>query len=59
MVDVRGVIERKRQAIEAHASQIPAGGALRSMDDDTFEAVYGYEWFVRRGPAGVIDDLAS
>ncbi|MFN8023539.1 MAG: PIG-L deacetylase family protein [Acidimicrobiales bacterium] len=59
MIDVRAVIDRKRRAIEAHASQIPAGGALRSMDDETFEAVYGYEWFVRRGPAGVLDDLAS
>lgn len=59
MVDVRSVVLRKRAAIEAHESQIPAGGVLRTMAPDTFEAVYGYEWFVRRGPAGVLDTFAS
>ncbi|MDQ6796883.1 MAG: hypothetical protein M3011_02460 [Actinomycetota bacterium] len=24
-----------------------------------FAAVYGFEWYARRGPAGPIDDLAS
>ena len=57
-VDVRAVVAQKRAAIEAHVSQIPLGGAFRAMDAATFEAVYGYEWFVRRGPAGAIDSLA-
>lgn len=57
-VDVGPVLPRKRAAIEAHVSQIPVGGAFRAMDDATFAAVYGYEWFVRRGPAGPLDDIA-
>lgn len=58
-VDVGSVLDRKRAAIEAHVSQIPLGGAFRSMDDETFAAVYGYEWFVRRGPVGPLDAVAS
>lgn len=57
-IDVGPVLDRKRAAIEAHVSQIPPGGAFRAMDDATFAAVYGYEWFVRRGPAGPLDDIA-
>ena len=58
-VDVRATLDRKRAAILAHTSQIPAGSPLWSMDDDTFAAVYGYEWFVRRGPRGRLDVLAA
>ncbi|MCX6521784.1 MAG: PIG-L family deacetylase [Actinobacteria bacterium] len=58
-VDVGPVLARKRAAIETHVSQIPRGGAFRSMDDETFAAVYGYEWFVRRGPVGPLDTVAS
>lgn len=59
MIDVRAALDRKRAAIVAHESQIPADSPLRAMDDETFAAVYGYEWFVRRGPAGVLDRFAS
>lgn len=59
VVDVRGVLTRKRAAIEVHESQIAVDSPLRSMDDDTFAAVYGYEWFVRRGPVGAVDRLAD
>ena len=57
-VDVRAVIAEKRAAISAHASQIPANADVMTMDDTTFAAVYGYEWYVRRGPAGVIDAIS-
>lgn len=57
-VDVTAVIADKRAAIAAHASQIPAGSTVLALDDDTFAAVYGYEWYVRTGPPGVLDDLA-
>lgn len=56
-VDVRPAIARKRAAIAAHVSQMPAGAAIHQMDDETFAAVYGFEWFIRRGPAGAIDSL--
>lgn len=59
MVDVRAVLDAKRAAIAAHVSQIPATSDLHVMDADTFAAVYGYEWFVRRGPAGPIEPLAG
>ncbi len=42
----------------AHASQIP--GHVLGHDhaaSEHFAAVYGYEWFVRLGPSGPIDDL--
>ncbi len=56
-VDVRVAIARKRAAIAAHASQLPPGAAIHQMDDETFAAVYGFEWFIRHGPAGVIEAL--
>jgi LmbE family N-acetylglucosaminyl deacetylase len=54
-VDVRAAIALKRAAIAAHASQLPPRAAIHQMDDETFAAVYGFEWFIRRGPAGVIE----
>jgi LmbE family N-acetylglucosaminyl deacetylase len=56
-VDVRAALVSKRAAIAAHASQLPASAPLHQMDDPTFAAVYGYEWFIRYGPAGPIEDL--
>jgi hypothetical protein len=29
------------------------------LPDADFAAVYGYEWYARRGPAGPIDQLIS
>lgn len=57
-IDVRSVLVRKRAGIEAHESQIPVDSPLRAMPADTFAAVYGYEWFIRRGPRGVLDELS-
>ena len=58
-VDVRSVIDVKRAAMAAHASQIDAASETLTMPSATFEGVYGFEWFVRAlGPAAPIDDLA-
>lgn len=57
-IDVTPVIADKRAAIAAHASQIPADSTVLALDDDTFAGVYGYEWYVRTGPPGVLDELA-
>jgi LmbE family N-acetylglucosaminyl deacetylase len=40
----------KRSAIRAHRSQVPAA----EIEAD----VYGFEWFIRRGAAGMLDELA-
>lgn len=57
-IDVRDSIEVKRSAMAAHASQIPADSTALQLDAETFAGVYGYEWYVRTGPPGPLDDLA-
>ncbi|MCA1692951.1 MAG: PIG-L family deacetylase [Acidimicrobiales bacterium] len=49
-VDVRPVLDRKRAAMGAHGSQIPETASAMRLPTEAFAAVYGYEWFVRRGP---------
>jgi LmbE family N-acetylglucosaminyl deacetylase len=57
-VDVRTVLPVKRRAMAAHASQIPETSSAMRLPDAAFAAVYGYEWYARRGPVGPIDTLA-
>jgi LmbE family N-acetylglucosaminyl deacetylase len=57
-VDVRPVLPVKRRAMAAHASQIPESSSAMRLPDADFAAVYGYEWYARRGPIGPIDELA-
>jgi LmbE family N-acetylglucosaminyl deacetylase len=57
-VDVRRMLDVKREAMAAHASQIPESSSAFRLAQTDFAAVYGYEWYARRGPAGPIDDLA-
>jgi|SRR6266508_916257 len=56
-VDVRAVLETKRAAMAAHASQIPETASALQLPVDRFAAVYGWEWYVRHGPPGPIDAL--
>jgi len=56
-VDVRPVLPVKRRAMAAHASQIPETSSAMRLPDADFAAVYGYEWYARRGPVGPIDEL--
>jgi LmbE family N-acetylglucosaminyl deacetylase len=56
-VDVRAVLDRKRAARAAHASQIPEGGYALRLAPAAFSAVYGFEWYVRRGPSGPLEIL--
>ncbi|HKN90591.1 MAG TPA: PIG-L family deacetylase [Acidimicrobiia bacterium] len=56
-VDVRPVLPVKRRAMAAHASQIPETSSAMRLPDADFAAVYGYEWYARRGPLGPIDTL--
>jgi LmbE family N-acetylglucosaminyl deacetylase len=56
-VDTRTVLEAKRSAMAAHASQLPADAPAFALGQQNFAAVYGYEWYLRTGPASAIDDL--
>jgi LmbE family N-acetylglucosaminyl deacetylase len=56
-VDVRDVLEVKRAAMAAHASQIPESTSALQLPDHHFAEVYGWEWYVRSGPPGPIDAL--
>lgn len=53
VIDVRSCLDVKRAAIRAHASQISATDF--PLPPEEFAAVYGFEWFVRRGPGGPIE----
>ena len=56
-IDVHSVLDCKRTAMAAHASQLPADAPAFALGQVNFGAVYGYEWFVRRGPQSVLDEL--
>ena len=49
-VDVTSYLERKREAMLAHASQITADSFFGSMTDEQFADAFGTEWFVAPGP---------
>jgi LmbE family N-acetylglucosaminyl deacetylase len=48
-VDVVDFADRKREAMEAHASQIPDDSFFLQLPPDAFRAVFGVEWFIHRG----------
>jgi len=55
-------ISAKRQAMAAHASQMPADSAVMTLGDTSFASVYGMEWFCRIAGSvgsGAIDTLAT
>jgi LmbE family N-acetylglucosaminyl deacetylase len=57
MVDVRDVLDVKRAAMAAHASQIPETTSALQLPTHHFADVYGWEWYLRAGPVGPIDAL--
>jgi N-acetyl-1-D-myo-inositol-2-amino-2-deoxy-alpha-D-glucopyranoside deacetylase len=46
-VDVGSVLDRKRAAMAAHPSQIPAESFFLALDDGAFRRTFGLEWFIR------------
>ncbi len=44
-IDVSDVIERKKQSMVAHASQIGPDSFFLNMPDEAFTAAFGSEWF--------------
>jgi LmbE family N-acetylglucosaminyl deacetylase len=53
-VDVSAYLERKREAMAAHASQISDTSFFLAMPPDMFAMAFGTEWFVLRGTPGGI-----
>jgi N-acetyl-1-D-myo-inositol-2-amino-2-deoxy-alpha-D-glucopyranoside deacetylase len=45
----------KRLAMAAHSSQIPPD----TMHASSYDEVYGLEWFIRRGPVGLLESLGN
>ncbi len=60
-VDVTEYAQRKRDAMRAHASQIPEEHFMLTMPDDAFTAAFGTEWFLRdgQGPGVTETDLMA
>ena len=56
-VDVTPVLDRKRVAMAARASQIQETTSALQLGLEQFAAVYGWEWYVRHGPPGPIEHL--
>ena len=56
-IDVSSVLEPKRAALAAHSSQLPADAPMFELGQANFAAVYGWEWYRRVGPVGVLDQL--
>jgi len=48
-IDVSAQIDRKRRAMEAHPSQIPADSWFLSLPTDVFRQVFASEWYIREG----------
>ena len=48
-VDVSAFLDRKRDAMAAHASQISETSFFLAMPPEVFAAAWGREWYVRRG----------
>jgi LmbE family N-acetylglucosaminyl deacetylase len=48
-VDVRDFLHKKRESMEAHASQVGDTGFLLALDADAFQDAVGTEWYIRRG----------
>jgi LmbE family N-acetylglucosaminyl deacetylase len=58
-VDVSAYLDRKRAAMQAHASQISDQHFMLAMPPESFAAAFGTEWFIRdgQGPGVTETDL--
>ena len=46
-IDIRPVLERKREALFAHGTQVNGESWLGKIPPDVIEAAFGYEYFIR------------
>jgi LmbE family N-acetylglucosaminyl deacetylase len=53
-VDVSAFVDRKRESMACHASQITDSSFFLQMPPEAFLEAFGTEWYIRRGaPAGI------
>jgi len=57
VVDVTAYLDKKREAMAVHASQIPESSFFLSLPAEAFAAAFGQEWFILRGSTadGVVE----
>jgi LmbE family N-acetylglucosaminyl deacetylase len=56
-VDVSAFVDRKREALSAHASQVDESHFFLAMPVEIFREAFGTEWFIRRGsPPGIVEE---
>jgi LmbE family N-acetylglucosaminyl deacetylase len=48
-IDVSAYLDRKRESLKAHASQVSDSSFFLSMPDPIFAEVFGIEWFIHVG----------
>jgi LmbE family N-acetylglucosaminyl deacetylase len=58
-IDVRPWIDRKREAMKAHASQITDGSFFLRMPEELFASVFGIEWYIRHGEPDRVGELVA
>lgn len=58
-IDVSAVVDLKRKAMLAHASQITEDSWFFSMPEEMFSAAFGTEWFVQKTPPVVPGTLRT
>lgn len=58
-VEVAAQLARKRAAMAAHSSQVPAHSSAMRLARADFGDVYGLEWYRRSGPRSLLDGLSS
>ena len=57
-LDVHRAVARKKEALAAHASQVPPESFFLTMSEEQFDRAFGDEWFVRVGaPEGSKEDF--
>jgi LmbE family N-acetylglucosaminyl deacetylase len=48
-VDVTPYLDKKRESLRCHASQVTDTGFFEQMPEDMFRATFGTEWFIKKG----------
>ena len=58
-VDVTAWLDKKRQSMRAHASQIAEQSFFLAMPDDVFAMAFGSEWYIHRGVPTPVDTFET
>ena len=55
-IDVGAYLERKKQSMRAHASQIAETSFFLAMPDEAFARAFGVEWYIHQGVPTPVDE---